>query len=989
LAPHWRRSHHGLFSGDTLTPNRSLRAAALFISLAFCLSMVCTAAVDPAPAPSKPRAAASAVGGKAASGNGKAPASAKAASTAADKSAGYRIEPAPSWVVAAVEKPDVSVEKSPLHYRIIDEQIQLEASSQTLYSRSVRVPTESAGLAQASQIAVEFDPGFQTLAVHHLVVVRNGERLDRLGTARIELLHRETQMERQMVDGRVTLAVVVDDVRVGDEVDFAYSVRGANPVFGGQFVHNAWMSSPLGPIALYQLRVVAPASRTIYRLLGAADMKLSERSDGGRRETLIRREAVAQFRSDAQSSGDVGVAQAVQFSEFADWSAVAHWGSQLFAVATTAPVGPLLLQKAAEIKSRATSRDATIRAALDFVQKEIRYFATEIGPSSHQPASPEQVLKQRFGDCKDKVGTLVALLRQLDIAAAPVLVSTSLHDSVASMLPSALAFDHVIARIASTDAGDGSPLFLDATRLHQTGDPARRQAIGLGKGLLLADDTRALLDLPSAFDSERMTVRDLIRVRAFRVDPTLEARVTYRGDLADYVREAIAHRGIQDAATEIAAAYIRVYPKAKSISPASAELGEHDDSVTVVLNFAVPDFWRFQDQRFLAADIVHWSLMDALSHPKSESRRDALGFALPGIYRQRIAIEYPSEVFSAPREQNAEDGDSHVNLKAVINNTLSRIEYGTELRIGVDRVKPDEWTAYSAKLGQLLPRLVSWTGLPALSTTQIDALSAEFKATDEKIKNKTITVKTEVQTQALFKAIGLSAQIAAGRLPPALEAQALTQRGIQYDHLGRVAEARADFDRALELAPDVADTLSAAAVNRMLAGDLAASIALSTQVLARSTSDAQALNNRAVARYLGGDFAGARSDLETALKDSAAARRGYPLIWLALTLRSAGADPASLAASYGPERLSSDWPRPLVDFALGRGSKDEVLRAAKTGAGNAGKLSEAYFYLGEKALADGKAQAARGFWQLTVDQGVVEFVEDGAARWRLKGPLGH
>jgi lipoprotein NlpI len=361
---------------------------------------------------------------------------------------------------------------------------------------------------------------------------------------------------------------------------------------------------------------------------------------------------------------------------------------------------------------------------------------------------------------------------------------------------------------------------------------------------------------------------------------------------------------------------------------------------------------------------------------------------LPGIYRQRIAIEYPEEVFSAPREQNTEDGDSHVTLKAVINNTLKRIEYGTELRIGVDRVKPAEWTAYTAKLGDLLPRLVSWTGLPALNTAQVDALSAEFKATDEKIKNKSITVKTEVQTQALFKAIGLSAQIAGGRLPPTLEAQALTQRGIQYDHLGRVAEARVDFDRSLELAPDVAETLNPAAVNRMLGGDLAASIGMSNQVLSRSANDAQALNNRAVARYLGGDFGGARTDLETALKDSAAARRGYPLIWLALALRSTGADPTSLGASYGTERLSSDWPRALVDFALGRGSEEEVLRVAKTGTGSAGKLCEAYFYLGEKALAEGRPQAARANWQLAVDQGVVEFVEDGAARWRLAGPLG-
>ena len=39
-----------------------------------------------------------------------------------------------------------------------------------------------------------------------------------------------------MYDGRETLSIVLDDVRVGDEIDYAYSLRGGNPVFGDKFV---------------------------------------------------------------------------------------------------------------------------------------------------------------------------------------------------------------------------------------------------------------------------------------------------------------------------------------------------------------------------------------------------------------------------------------------------------------------------------------------------------------------------------------------------------------------------------------------------------------------------------------------------------------------------------------------------------------------------------------------------------------------------------
>ena len=147
---------------------------------------------------------------------------------------------------------------------------------------------------------------------------------------------------------------------------------------------------------------------------------------------------------DPQAPYNSLLAEQLQFSEFTDWSEVARWGSVLFA---SAPGGELLAQQIAAIRSHAGTREAQLLAALDFVQKEVRYFGTEIGASTHRPASPEQVLRQRFGDCKDKVALLLALLDGLDIKATPVLVSLALRSAAAELLPSPLDFDHVIARV--------------------------------------------------------------------------------------------------------------------------------------------------------------------------------------------------------------------------------------------------------------------------------------------------------------------------------------------------------------------------------------------------------------------------------------------------------------------------------------------------------------------------------------------------------------
>ena len=160
------------------------------------------------------------------------------------------IEREPGWVVPARETPAAAAEAAPMHYRVIDEQVRVDERSVAEYHHVVRVVDQAAGLSTASLIELPFDPAYQTLVLHHLEVVRGGRHLNRLDPQRVQLLQRETQLEGRVLDGRLTFTVVLEDVRVGDEIDFAYGLRGANPVFGGRFVHQTEMGSYRGPVAL-------------------------------------------------------------------------------------------------------------------------------------------------------------------------------------------------------------------------------------------------------------------------------------------------------------------------------------------------------------------------------------------------------------------------------------------------------------------------------------------------------------------------------------------------------------------------------------------------------------------------------------------------------------------------------------------------------------------------------------------------------------------
>ena len=657
-----------------------------------------------------------------------------------------------------------------MHYRVIDEQTRVSGKSEIDYLHVVRVVDQPDGLSAAAHIEIDFDPSYQKLTLHHLDLVRDGKHLTRLGK-RYPLLRRETQLERQMYDGRQTLSIVIDDVRVGDEIDYAFSLAGSNPVFDGKFVRTIWLRNTRGPEALHQVRLLAPATREIRYRVPAKDVEVSTHLLGDLRETVFRRQNVPRFVFEPLAPYSAFLGEQLQFSEFADWAEVARWGAELFA---PQPGGRLLDQEAQEISVVNPAPAGRLLAALDFVQKEVRYFGTEIGVSTQRPAAPETVMKQRFGDCKDKVALLRALLARLNIPSTPVLVSLAMRDDLTQLLPSPQAFDHVIARVEL----DGTTYWLDATRAHQSGQLAKRQVVGLGQGLPLIADTTAPVPLRNSYDSERAAVLDRIHFQTFTDDPTLESRITLRGDLAEQMREALATKSLTEVAAQESTAYLKIYPKARATSAMQVESSIEDDALTIVQNFVVPDFWRLPEPYgALVSQAVPYIVVEALNFPPMEVRQQPLLLPLPGVIRHTIVIEYPEDVYREIPAARFDGGNAYLTLKERVQGTMRRVEYLSELRVNSDQVPAQDWPAFAAKVQELHGKLGFAVNIPVVPLDQLDALTRQLKTAAASAS----VGAAGAESLGPLKRILLSAAIDGHRLRPELEAHARAERAALFE----------------------------------------------------------------------------------------------------------------------------------------------------------------------------------------------------------------
>lgn len=106
----------------------------------------------------------------------------------------------------------------------------------------------------------------------------------------------------------------------------------------------------------------------------------------------------------------------------ASWEKVGEWYADL--VGTRPASNPEIARKVAELIAAKPDFDSRLETITQFIQSEIRYVAIEIGVGGAQPHSASDVFHFRYGDCKDKVTLLKAMLEVAGIRSRYILIDT-------------------------------------------------------------------------------------------------------------------------------------------------------------------------------------------------------------------------------------------------------------------------------------------------------------------------------------------------------------------------------------------------------------------------------------------------------------------------------------------------------------------------------------------------------------------------------------
>ncbi len=611
---------------------------------------------------------------------------------------------APAWIVKIDPKADKTKLKDVndgYYASLLEKQNQVEL--QENYLHIIRQIVSDAGVQNGSQITVTYDPSYQKLIFHKVIVWRNGQPTDKLDASKFKVMQNEKDLSKFIYSGTYDAYLLLDDIRKGDRIEFAYTLKGENPIFGNKYTDDLYFENSSSIGYLYT-NLIANADRKLNFNFNIVP-KVSDK-DGLKLYEWESKQTKTYRNTDYEPSW-YNPFKHTQVTEYQSWNDVVNWGLKTNSYPDLKT--PLVDKKVSELYAKANKDTVKyIELAVRFVQDEIRYMGVEMGEYSHRPNSPEKVLQQRYGDCKDKSLLLVHMLNKVGVHAYMAYIDTYSGKKLNEYLPSPTLFDHVVVRI---DYRHG--IWIDPTISYQRGTLDNLYFPDYGQALVLKPGTTHPESVIS--QAKGKLVAHLTFNVADTTDEkktTLVIRSTYTNNYADNMRSQVAEDGEDGTEKSFLEYMTKYYPDIES-KGFEIKDNEQTNTIQITESYTIENIWQEEEDgdnprkyTYFYGDLIESELRKITA----KSRKEPLALKFPVNIEQVISINLP-ELWNLDDETEKLETDNYyfefksrklgrnITLNYTYRSLKDYIE-GKEIKRYVkDTKKVSDWLSYGIYWG--------------------------------------------------------------------------------------------------------------------------------------------------------------------------------------------------------------------------------------------------------------------------------------------------
>lgn len=763
--------------------------------------------------------------------------------------------PPPTWVVpSTVPKPKAAID-APIEVLLDDQQYWLEPGRSSRFSNVAYRIVKPEGL-PAGNLSVSWSADTDTTTVHKLQILRGTEVIDVLASGqKFTTLRREANLEQATFDGVLTANIQPEGLQEGDIVLLATTTVHEDPVLKNH-VETSFAEWNASQATLVRARVSWPVGSRI-KIKASGDLpKGVQFSVGAARGIEFARQDVRPWIAPKGAPFRFRVGRVGEASDFTAWAEVADLLRPLYNKAALISASGPLRNEINQIK--ATSLDPTIRTerALQLVQQRVRYVALLMGVGGLTPASAEQTWSRRYGDCKAKTALLLAMLRELEVPAEPVVVNALAGDMVSDRLPAVAIFNHVLVRATL----GLTSYWLDGTR---NGDVRLRdlQTPNFGWGLPIVNNAQLVRIVPRPLGDpiiEQVAEID-VRKGLFVAAP---AHITnkFRGDFAVALNNSLV--GASEAQRqELYRAYLQDQFSDVSLQSGSYTFNREARELKMEIGGTFKPDWG---DGFLHVPATSIGYSPDLDRPAGALQDVPYAVDYPAFNRTLVRVKLP-DGFPAQTEiarTNVDERLAGVEFKrsaSFVEGTLS-VDSST-------RAFASEVTATDARASEARLKAISDGEIALRLPASYRPSEADFAA----MKAAPAGSSREHEQRGLMYLDAARYDQAVGEFTAILAASpddhwAHANRGISYIWQGNNEAAEADLVAAAKINPANPVVARARALQAELNSDLPAAVRFYTQALAADPTNAFALMHRAGIYRILKDPAHALTDVDMLIK---------------------------------------------------------------------------------------------------------------------------
>jgi len=167
--------------------------------------------------------------------------------------------PRPSWTIKqAFPEENSAWQIGGYQCLLYDRQINF-SSEENYYHYAFKLESPEA-VSTLSNIEVSYDPSFERLTFHKIVVHRGKEVISVLEQQLAKEIRKESSRDRLLYDSTLSVIFNLNDIRPGDILEYSFTRKGTNPLFEGHYFASEYFEKQ-SPIGLSLFRILAPTSK--------------------------------------------------------------------------------------------------------------------------------------------------------------------------------------------------------------------------------------------------------------------------------------------------------------------------------------------------------------------------------------------------------------------------------------------------------------------------------------------------------------------------------------------------------------------------------------------------------------------------------------------------------------------------------------------------------------------------------------------------------